>query len=245
LDSHDNSQSCMTADCVHPIRVALVDSGFDRTLIEPRVVGGAGIASRFAPLTVSVSSDDADAHGHGTACAHLLLGANAQVEIVPVRVFGDSLETSPAVLCAAIGWAVHEARCQVINLSLGTRRTDAARAIYIACEDAARHGVTIVASCDNVTGGGYPAMFDVAIGVGPAEGHEIVVALDEAPECRAPSRQLRTVGLGGRPCIVSGTSFGTPLVTARVAYHMRHGAVGLHGVRRALAADARESGNGC
>ncbi len=108
-------RSTIPADWHHPnggvptgkgVVVAVIDSGWDRSSSNPRVARGVGFVNPDDDLSLRPTEDDHDRLGHGTACANLILDVAPDVEIVPVRVFGHRLETSPAVVEAAMDWAM-------------------------------------------------------------------------------------------------------------------------------------------
>jgi len=193
------------------LRIAVIDSGWDPSSRDPRVLRGVG----FAPP----DDDDVDRNGHGTGCIDLILDVAPAVEILPVRVFGDVLETSPDVLATALQWAVaHEAR--LINMSLGTLVDASAPALYRACERARGAGVVIVAAAGAADRTAYPAAFDNVLSVGfdPAVEHQgFVYRRGRAVECIAPNAVRMVRSLGGRLQSVMGTSFTTAIVTGEVA----------------------------
>jgi len=193
------------------VRVAVIDSGWDRSLSDRRVLPGIG----FAPP----DDTDTDRIGHGTGCIDLILGSAPTVEILPVRVFGDRLETSPDMLARALDWAVTHGAC-VINVSLGTLVDTSAPLLYRACERARRAGVMIVAAAGVAERAAYPAAFDNVVSVGfdpQVVGDAFVYRLGCAVECIAPNTRRVVRWLGGRLQSVQGTSFGAPIVTAEVA----------------------------
>jgi subtilisin family serine protease len=196
--------------------VGVIDSGWDRTIVEPRVVTGLA----FSGLPVRLTSDDHDRHGHGTMCTNIILDATKECTVLPIRVFGTDLETSPDMLVEAISCAA-DCGLKLINLSLGTLRRDAARALYLACDAAARRGVIIVAAArPGANGWSYPAVFEPVIGVGSAklEDHMAIrYRPGDSIECGVRTSRRSTRGLGGFATVVDGTSFGAPLVTALVA----------------------------
>lgn len=199
-----------------PIRVAVVDSGWDRRIAEPRVLPGIN----FAEGGTATEGDDSDLIGHGTSCADIILQFAPRAEIVPVRVFGTELETGPATLHRALHW-VAEHNFRLVNLSLGTQRPDALIPLYRACEDARRRGTIVVASAHNFAGWSFPAIFENTIGVrtGRFESpYTYSYHPGEALECAADGVVRRARGLGGDTVTLSGSSFAAPIITAFVAH---------------------------
>jgi subtilisin len=200
------------------VRVCVIDSGWDRTLNDPRVERGVGFNDPTDDLTLLFSDDDQDRNGHGTAVIDLLLQTSPGVSVVPVKVFGQGLETAPAILLAAVEWAFAQG-LRVIHLSLGSRRPDILAPLYRVCERASRDGAVIVAAGGNSSSGwSYPAVFEPVIGVGTHVGSphfDVRFHPDAALDCTArPDHLVRT--LGGRLTATQATSFAAPVVTGCV-----------------------------
>jgi subtilisin family serine protease len=225
------------------VRVGIIDSGWDRTLPEPRVLPGIGLVSAADELALGRSDDDADRNGHGTACADQVLRIAPGVQVVPIRVFGRDLETSPSVLCEALRWAV-EQELDVINVSLGTNLPETLHPLYALCEKARRGGMLIVAAGHNVRDWSYPAVFENVIGV-DADRFDSPFAYryrpDEAMECVAWGVDVPVLWLNGRREPRSGTSFAAPQIAGIVSlFRERYPSAKLEDVRELLARYAVE-----
>jgi subtilisin family serine protease len=217
--------------------VAVIDSGWDRYQPDPRVLPGTGVAADGS----LAAGDDHDVIGHGTGAAHQVLALAPGCVILPARVFGETLETSPAALIAALDWAVAR-RASVVNLSLGTDREAAVRPLYAACERARRAGTIVVAAGSNFGEPCYPALFDPVIGVAMgvfASPYEYRYRAGEALEVEAWGVRQPVAGLGGRVTVSTGTSVAAPNVTGIVALLLeRHPGASLEDVRALLARNA-------
>ena len=218
------------------VRVAVVDSGWDRSRPDPRVLPGAAFARE------DTAGDDHDRIGHGTGVAFQLLALAPECRVLPARVFGGTLETSPRALVAAIDWAVRQG-AQVVNLSLGTEREDAVRPLYAACERARRAGVIVVAAGGNFGETCYPAVLDPVIGVRMGDTgapFHYRYHPDDALEVEAWGVRVPVPGVGGRMEIATGTSIAAPAVSGIVALLLeRHPGAGVDDVRALLARHAR------
>jgi subtilisin family serine protease len=214
------------------VRVGVIDTGWDRTLSDPRILPGVGLTDPADDFALLRTDDDHDRLGHGTACADLILRLAPAATIVPIRVFGGQLETSPAALRAGIDWAAEQS-IPLVNLSLGTTLEHERAPLLAACERARRRGMLIVASApDAVT---YPAAFDEVIGVeagafaSPWDFHH---RPGGAIECTAAGQDQRLRWLGGREEVMSGPSFAAPHITGIVALILeRHPGASLEEVR--------------
>ncbi|HEY0036168.1 MAG TPA: S8 family serine peptidase [Longimicrobium sp.] len=145
------------------VRVAVIDSGCDRTIDDPRVLPGISFVDPEDDFALAQNDDDHDVLAHGTACVDLVLRVAPDARVVPVRVFGGKLETLPGTIHSALLWAI-EAGVQVINVSLGTRLEHARDALYVACERARRAGIIVVTAGHNANDWSYPAIFENVVG---------------------------------------------------------------------------------
>jgi subtilisin family serine protease len=220
------------------VRVAVVDSGWDRACADPRVLPGVGFVDPGNDFGYLRSDDDGDRSGHGTGAINQVLALAPGARVLPVRVFGERLETSPRALCEGLAWAI-EQRVDVVNLSIGTVRDDLLRPLYRLCEQARRAGTMIVAAGSGEAEPGYPAVFDGVIGVAAARfasPFEYRYRPDDALECEAWGIRQPVAGLGGRARIASGGSVAAPNVTGIVALFLeRHPGATLEQVRTLLA----------
>ncbi|HLM66462.1 MAG TPA: S8 family serine peptidase, partial [Longimicrobium sp.] len=219
------------------IRVAVVDSGWDRSLHEPRVLPGVGFVDPADDFAMARNDDDADVLGHGTACAGLILRIAPDARVVPVKVFGRVLETSPGTLHAALLWAI-DAGVQVINVSLGTRLEGTLHPLYAACEKARRAGIIVVAAGHNANDWSYPAIFENVIGVSAARfgsPFHFRYRPEHAMEVEAWGVEQPVLWVGGQRVVKHGTSFAAPNVAGIVALILeRHPGATLEDVREML-----------
>ncbi|MDZ7359100.1 MAG: S8/S53 family peptidase [candidate division KSB1 bacterium] len=220
------------------VRIGVIDSGWDRSLADPRIKKGVGFVDPFDELALQQSDDDHDRIGHGTACADLILQIAPNAEIFPLRVFGHRLETSVPILTVAIKWAM-EHQLRVLNLSLGTHLANAIRPLYAACELARRNGLIIVAAAHASRASSYPSIFENVIGI--TAGHfnspfEYSYRKNEAIECAAKGGEQMVLWLGGQKVPRQGTSFAAPHISGIVALFLeRYPHARLENIRELLA----------
>lgn len=150
------------------VRIGIIDSGWRASINRPFVERGVGFAEPGAPMTAQKTCDVKDRNGHGTVCGVLAHRVAPEAKLVPIRVFGRKLDTTPEILGRAIRWGIEEG-IDVLNLSLRTRRKDARRPLYQVCEEAKRRGTLVVASGEPEVPRQYPALFDNVIGVGDGD----------------------------------------------------------------------------
>jgi subtilisin family serine protease len=225
------------------IQVAVIDSGWDRRIDEPRVLPGVGFVDPDDDFALARNDDDNDVLGHGTACADLILRIAPDARVIPGKVFGKVLETSPGTLHAALTWAI-DAGVPVINVSLGTRLEGTLHPLYAACERARRAGIIIVAAGHNANDWSYPAIFENVIGVSAnrfTSPFQFRYRPHHAMECEAWGVEQPVLWVGGTRQIKHGTSFAAPNVAGIVALiKERHPDATLDDVREMLARFAVE-----
>lgn len=146
------------------VRVAVVDSGWPQGLV---VKTGEPLSGLTVDPDTGATRETAivpDTLGHGGRCTGQILSLAPQAEIVPIKVFHRSLETSPVAVEQALYWAAMNS-IDIVSLSLATVRTDVIPRWYRACEFAAERGIVIVAAQSPTHQPSYPACFAPVIGV--------------------------------------------------------------------------------
>lgn len=219
------------------VAIAVVDSGWDTTRTDARVRHGFGLASIDQQFSVAESLDYHDRIGHGTECIDAIFSSAPDVCVLPIRVFGKHLETSPEIIVLALERLV-ETDVRVVSLSLDTIRRDFARRLYDVCSALVERGATIVAAARPFSDLVFPAAFDNVIAVGPlspTDPREYVWNSSDFPECRAHCLPVPTL----YPRAVGAGPGGASLATARMAgvvarYLTSHPDAGQSEVREAL-----------
>lgn len=217
--------------------VGVIDSGWDRTVDDPRVLPGVGLVHPGDDLATQRTEDDRDRVGHGTACINQVLRIAPEARVVPIRVFGGALETAPETLEAAIHCAV-ERGVHVVNLSIGTTRTGTVQPLLAACSRARKAGTIVVAAGHNSRSWGYPAIFRSVLGVGAARFSDPFTYRcfpGRALEWEAWGVDQPVTWMGGETVVTQGTSFAAPNITGIVALLLeRHPGAGLEEIRGLL-----------
>lgn len=216
--------------------VCVVDSGWDWSVSDNRVVPGIGILLSEQGRQ-SLVRDTQDTIGHGTAIADLVLQVAPAVRVVPVKVFQDKLETSPGLVARAIHWAI-EANAKIINLSLGTDNPNAVHTLYAACQHAREAGCIVVAAGDRAETC-YPAMLDPVIGVrsiAHLKRFGVTYEVGAALEFGARGTNQPARSLGGTVRNHDGSSYAAAIVSGCIARLVdQFGDIRLDEVRELLA----------
>jgi subtilisin len=150
------------------VRVAVVDSGIDRSLLQGKypalrpVRGAVFVADRTEPLPY----EGRQSAPHGTTVADIILSIAPEAELFSADIFGPAGASEAETVVRAIYHALDAWDCRVINLSLGVteaRLQPAARrlALQRAVEEAYHRGAVVVAAAhnDHPLTRSYPASF--------------------------------------------------------------------------------------
>jgi hypothetical protein len=103
-----------------------------------------------------------DAGGHGSSLARTILAAAPSASIVNAQVFHDSIAAPPAVVAAALAWAVEQG-ARVVNLSFGVRQDR--EVLRLACEGARAAGAILFAASPARGPAVFPAAYPGVIRV--------------------------------------------------------------------------------
>lgn len=175
--------------CAEPPLVAVLDSGYARTVGPLEVLPVHMIANHRAPVA-------GDTFGHGTLVIDFLGALTTACRVLPVHVFDDNNEATPASIERGIMLALeHGAR--VIHMSLGTRHFREGASLAASCHRAASEGVVLVASTPSLTSASFPAVFPCVIGVAPRAddpGSAVTIVDSAKAMCTAYSPRIRRDG---------------------------------------------------
>jgi subtilisin family serine protease len=201
------------------IRVGVIDSGWDRSIVDTRVREGRGVMAVRGRVDPLFTLDDHDRNGHGTTTSDIVLQIAPNACIFPIRVLDENLRATPGALLSAISCAV-DADVQVLNLSLCVYKTQLLPQLYELCVWATERRVVIVAAAAPDGVSGYPAVFEPVIGVAAdssiCDPFAICYRPGAAIECSARAWQWART-LGGRMDRFYGASVAAPVVTGHIA----------------------------
>ncbi|MFY8196462.1 S8 family serine peptidase [Novosphingobium sp. B1] len=147
-------------------RVAVIDSGVHPE--HPHIAAARLMPGCCVLADGTVLDDQAevlDRLGHGTAVTAAIQELAPDAEVLPIRVFRDGLRASARALATGIRQAL-EARCEVINLSLGTINPVHANVFAGLAQEAAGQGALIVAAFEAEGQPCWPGCLPQVLGVG-------------------------------------------------------------------------------
>lgn len=199
-----------------PPVVAVIDSGWNRALTHRRVDPGVCLLPDKEGRLV-LGDDDHDRHGHGTACARLILRRTHTARVVPIRIFDTSLIARTEQLVLALDYSMRRG-ANIVSLSLSCSRDEHAEVIMKSCLSMADRGTVIVAAKQNHCAEGFPADLPYVIGVSAVKQGETLP--DECSTHENPSVKVQYVPSAEDPFQRNGwlsNSFATAAVVGAIA----------------------------
>ena len=202
------------------IKIAVIDSGCDKFIAnDSRVVKGISFISDKEGFIFEKNDDYFDKLGHGTACIDIILQIATAAEILPIKVFNSRLETSIEIIVAAINYAI-DYGVDLINLSLGTKLSEALYPMYVVCEKAKQKNIIIVSANGNLDNNSYPAIFENVISVCSTHTEskfDFLYNSGDAVECFADGYPKNALVLNGKRQPMNGNSFASPIICGIIA----------------------------
>lgn len=198
--------------------VAVIDTAIDAT--HPALAGKVVPGYNALDGSGNTQSIGVGQDWHGTASAGRILdgAGDANIQIMPVQVFGTSGGAPWSDIIKAINYAVDHG-AQVINMSLGGYSNSPF--VQQAIDRAVDKGIVVVASAgnDNTDRPAYPASMNGVISVAAAneEGKKASFSnYGPTVDITAPGDTSRLLSHGGYR-MAAGTSFSAPFIAGMVA----------------------------
>jgi len=206
--------------CAATVGIGIVD-----TAIDPSVAAAAAVLEQ---RDIREGGGRSVPGEHGSAVAAILAGGSVErpgllsgIALSVAAAFPADL-SEPAdtpTMLRALDWLASR-DVEVINFSLSGPRNDILAVVLTSLDEA---GVAFVAAVGNAGASqepGYPAAHPAVLGVtaiGPDSRVLAVATRGAAVDLAAPGIAVPSIGIGGQPIRVTGTSFAAPFVTAAVA----------------------------
>ncbi len=216
----------LTVYAADGVRIAVIDTG-----ISSRAINKENLDTGKNYIFPGLYTEDTI--GHGTSVAALIVGCqSAGVEgvcseaiLVPL-VFaaehnGSAVNGSISLIAKMIVDAVDVYGCQIINISAGALLDN--NTLRDAVAYAEKKGVLIVASAGNEGNAYpfYPAAYSTVLAVGALNeagtGPAYFSSYFQGVDLMAPGENVISADIDGRPVLVSGTSFSSPVVSGMAA----------------------------
>ena len=203
------------------VQVAILDSGIDTE--HPDLCGRVvrSVEARADQKRIAFDpSTSGDSAGHGTACAGIISSIAPDAELISIKVLGPAgLGDGPAFL-AGFEWAINN-KIRLINLSLGTTKTQFFSPLHDLLDRAYQAGSIVVAAANNLPYPSFPSVFSSSL-ISVTKGTEtdpleFRFRFGEVIELTAPGVNVRTAWLDKGYKVLTGNSFACPHVTGVIA----------------------------
>ncbi|NNE65946.1 MAG: S8 family serine peptidase [Pyrinomonadaceae bacterium] len=203
------------------IRIGIVDSGIERDHEGLRgKINECFEARRDGTAVLFEPSDSGDSAGHGTACAGIVSSIAPEAEINSIKVLGSEGIGGGHTFLAGLEFAIRQGY-DVINLSLGTTKSQLAVPLHDLLDRGYRNGCVIVAAANNLPQPSYPSVFSSSlISVSKSENtdpFDFGFRFGDVIELAAPGVNVRTTWLNGSYRNLTGNSFACPQIVGLVA----------------------------
>ncbi|WP_229672781.1 S8 family peptidase [Pullulanibacillus camelliae] len=209
------------------VRVAVIDTGVDKSHPDLHIAGGTNILNSSDP------SDYQDDNGHGTEVAGVIgaqdnsigvVGVAPNVELYAVKALDAYGVGHISDMIAAISWCIHH-NIDIMNFSFSS--PDANTYLQQAIQMAAQKGILMVGAAGNSGSPNadtveYPAKYNEVIAVGAVDNtlkRADFSGAGNTLEVTAPGVNIRTTARNKSYSTVSGTSFSTPMVSGLLALY--------------------------
>jgi subtilisin len=202
------------------VSVAVIDSGVDATHADLRGRVRESVEAIAEGNRISfVKSISGDSAGHGTACAAIISRIAPEAEIYSVKVLGETASGAGMPFLAGLEYAIKR-RFRVINLSLGTTKTQFIAPLRDLLDRAYQAGCIVVAAANNLPQPSFPSVFSsslISVVKGEmVEPFEFSFHYGEVIELVAPGVNVRTAWTGGGYRQLTGNSFACPHIAGIV-----------------------------
>jgi subtilisin family serine protease len=203
------------------VRIGIVDSGVDDS--HDGLVGK--INDCFEARTegnrvVFEKTEAGDSAGHGTACAGIISKIAPDAEINSIKVLGAGGLGDGHPFLAGLEFAIKRGY-DVINLSLGTTKSQFAVPLHDLLDRGYRNGCVIVAAANNLPQPSYPSVFSSSL-ISVSKSREtdpfnFGFSFGDVIELAAPGVNVRTTWLNNSYKNLTGNSFACPQIVGIVA----------------------------
>ncbi len=203
------------------VSVAIIDSGVD--VSHPDLQGKVieSVEARVEERRVHFEPSDAgDSTGHGTACAGIISRIAPEAEFYSIKVLGAGNVGNSQAFLYGLDYAIKH-RYRLINLSLGTTKSNYFAELHDLLDRAYRAGCIVVAAANNLPQPSFPSVFSSSlISVSKSietDPFHFGFRYGEIIELTAPGVNVRTAWLNGSYKSLTGNSFACPHIVGIIA----------------------------
>lgn len=191
-----------------PVTVAVMDSGIHQDAVENHPwFDGVEVVARYDATGTGTGGDNV---GHGTGCASIIAHNGLNVELIDVRIFGDSGRTGFETIRDAYEWMIERGdRIDLANLSWGAQRNiPQINQLHEKMLNAGIHDV--VAAGNTGDRGGSPSTSRRAFSAGAVDASgDLTRFTSSNPDRDNPD--VAAVGKNVKMARAPGTSMGNPI----------------------------------
>ncbi|MEO6391249.1 MAG: S8 family serine peptidase [Pyrinomonadaceae bacterium] len=203
------------------VSVAIVDSGIDSQ--HPALLGKVSESVEAVAEGSNIvfqPSTSGDQAGHGTACAGIVASIAPDADFHSVKVLGPNASGSGTMFLAGLEYAIKH-KMRVINLSLGTTKSEFFAPMHDLMDRAYHAGCIVVAAANNLPYPSYPSIFSSSIVAvikrAGGDPFDIGFRYGQVIEVVAPGVEVEAAWPGGGTRRLTGNSFAAPYVTGIIA----------------------------
>jgi subtilisin len=202
------------------VRVAVIDSGIevDHPAVGGMVRGGVAVIEQGEQIVFD-ETPHGDAYGHGTACAGIIHRLAPEAELYSVQVLGSTLRGTGTAFAAGLRWAI-EHDIHVLNLSLGSTKSDYFAVLHELTDAGYFRNAVLVTAANNFAKPSYPSTYASVISVARHEQQDpFLFFYNPTPpvEFGAPGVDVEVAWLNGGYIKSTGNSFAAPHISGIVA----------------------------
>ena len=203
------------------VEIAIIDSGVDTE--HPELEGKIAksyVAAKDGNKVIFKESNEGDSAGHGTACAGIISKIAPDSKINSIKVLGASGLGDGHAFLASLEFAIKE-KFKIINLSLGTTKSQFSIPLHDLIDRAYQAGCILVAAANNLPQPSLPSVFSSSL-ISVSKNKEsdpfkFGFRFGEVIELTAPGVNVRTTWLNGGYKKLTGNSFACPHVVGIIA----------------------------
>lgn len=194
------------------VKIAIIDSGISN-IYKDRI-------KSISLVNSSMPEDTNDNIGHGTSVAYII-NSNCDADIIMIKVFDTLEEINSSKLIESLNYVYKNLDIDIINLSLGTTCNKDKSGLQNICNKLVDKGVIILSSFSNDGAISYPAAFKNVIGIDTSRSihrlNEYEYVEGSIINIRGANIQQTLPYKDGISQQLSGNSFITPHITAKIA----------------------------
>jgi len=218
-----NYSGCKQTTTSNRPHILVIDSGAE---LSHKGLKGISIVNKlhFFLTEEGIAVDDQieDRNGHGTAVLEKIYKSMGGVEAdyTIVKLFENEETIQIESLLSVLIYIYEHVPCDIINMSIGITETEHYKELELCMRKLREKGIVLIAAFDNYGMMSFPAAFDFVYGVDESEeveGNNFRFVKNSPSNILMKKAIHRVAWLNDSYIAMKGTSFSTPVFTAKVA----------------------------